>query len=110
MAGFAARDARRTPAPAPRDRRRSSSAPEESMNQRLTCDDVRELITRHLPGASVEVRDLTGTSDHFDVAVTAETFRDKSLIEQHRLVHAAVRDYLGDGRPIHALQIKTVAA
>lgn len=75
----------------------------------MTCDQVRELIERGVPGATAEVRDLTGTSDHFDVRVTSPAFHGKSLIEQHRMVHAAVNDYLGDGKPIHALQIKTVS-
>ena len=75
----------------------------------MTCDEVKTLIENRIPGSSVDVRDMTGTSDHFDVNVTADAFAGKTLIEQHKIVHLAVDGYMGDGKPIHALKIKTQA-
>ena len=75
----------------------------------LSCEQVKKLIEDSIPESRVEVGDLTGTSDHFDVKVVSSAFSGKSLIEQHKRGHAAVREFLGDGRPIHALQIKTTA-
>jgi stress-induced morphogen len=71
----------------------------------LTTDQVRALVEKGIPGAAVQVHDLTGTSDHFQVRVEATAFAGKSLIEQHKMVHAALGQYLT--REIHAVDIKT---
>ncbi len=76
----------------------------------LSCDQVKEIIETGIPGARVDVSDLTGTSDHFNVKVVSAAFAGKSTIEQHKMVHEAVKEYFGDGKPIHALQIKTTAS
>lgn len=74
----------------------------------MTVDDLRLLIERGIPGARVEVTDLTGTSDHFAVRVEAEAFRGLPLVRQHMLVNAAVAGEMeGDGGTIHALKIET---
>ena len=71
----------------------------------LTIDQVRALVEEGIPGAQVEVSDLTGTSDHFKVQVVSEAFAGKSLIEQHKMVHASLGQYLT--REIHAVDIRT---
>jgi len=71
----------------------------------MTVDGLKTLLAEHFEGGRVEVFDLTGTSDHFEVHVTSPVFEGKSLIEQHKLVHAAVGDHLSGA--IHALKIKT---
>lgn len=69
--------------------------------------DVQRLIESALPGATVAVEDFAGGGgDHLTVRVTAPQFAGRSLIEQHRLVYAAVEAELGSGA-IHALSIKT---
>ncbi len=71
----------------------------------LTTDEVRQLIESNIEGASAEVQDLTGTSDHFAVQVKSQAFAGKSLIEQHKMVHAALGEHLTT--TIHAVDIKT---
>ena len=71
----------------------------------MTVDGLRSLLQKHFEGGQVQVFDLTGTSDHFEVHVTSGVFEGKSLIEQHKMVHAAVGDHLTNA--IHALKIKT---
>ena len=71
----------------------------------LSTDEVQEMIEAAFPDGKVHVHDLTGTSDHFGVEVVSERFEGLSLIEQHKLVHAAVGEHLTEA--IHALQIKT---
>ena len=44
--------------------------------------------------------------DHFKAVVEAPQFRDKSRVEQHRMVYAAVADLIGGA--MHALALKTV--
>jgi BolA protein len=44
---------------------------------------------------------------HFLVKITAEAFRGKSRVEQHRLVNAALGDLVG--KRVHALAIQSAA-
>ena len=69
-------------------------------------DEVRAIVLAALPDAEVEVRDLTGTRDHFQVVVVSPAFEGKSLIERHRMVQEPLRPAVEDGR-IHALTLKT---
>jgi stress-induced morphogen len=71
----------------------------------ITPRQLEDLLRQNIPDAQVSVRDMTGTSDHFAVDVTSPAFVGKSLVDQHKLVHAACGAHLGAA--IHALQIKT---
>lgn len=71
----------------------------------MSVDQVKELIEKAIPGAAVEVADMTGTSDHFDIKVQSDAFGGMSRIEQHKLVQNALGEHLT--REIHAVQIKT---
>lgn len=73
----------------------------------ITAEEIETIVQKTLKGAVVGAVDLTGTGDHFEVRVSTEAFRGKSLIEQHRMVNASLKEALEDGR-IHALKIKTL--
>jgi stress-induced morphogen len=68
-------------------------------------DTVNSLLARAFPGARVEVVDLTGTEDHFQVVVVAPQFAGRSRIEQHKMVYAALGELMSG--PIHALALST---
>jgi stress-induced morphogen len=69
---------------------------------------LEALLHAALPGARIEVRDTSGTGDHFQAIVEAEQFRGKTLVEQHQMIYAALKDLMAS-YAIHALSIKTVA-
>ena len=72
------------------------------MNPRL-----EELLHDAFPDArTVAVVDRTGGGDHFHVTVVSPRFAGISLLEQHRLVYAALAEPLADGT-IHELRITT---
>ena len=54
----------------------------------------------------LRVVDRTGTGDHFHVLVTSPRFDGLSLVEQHKLVYAALSQPMADGT-IHELRITT---
>ncbi|HEY2512683.1 MAG TPA: BolA/IbaG family iron-sulfur metabolism protein, partial [Polyangiaceae bacterium] len=56
----------------------------------LSPEDVRTRIALALPGAHVEVTDLTGTSDHYEALVVSASFEGRSRIEQHQMVYGAL--------------------
>jgi len=57
-----------------------------------------------MPDAAVTVTDRTGTMDHLKVSVVSEAFREKNLLDRHRLIYQALDAPLKDGR-IHALEL-----
>ena len=71
----------------------------------IAADKVRTLLQDALPGARVEVEDLTGTSDHFKAVIVAAQFAGKSRVERHQLVYAALHEEMKG--PIHALSLVT---
>lgn len=66
--------------------------------------EVKGRIEAALPGAQVEVSTFSG-HDHFQAVVAAPQFEGKSLVDQHRMVYAAVDGLLGG--EMHALALKT---
>lgn len=72
----------------------------------LSPDYVKERIASALPGAQVEVVDTTGTGDHFEARVVSDAFAGKSMVQQHQLVYAPLKDKLATGE-LHALALKT---
>ena len=72
----------------------------------MAAQTILALLDQAFPGGDVTVEDRTGGGDHFQVAVTSERFNGLSLIEQHKLVNAALATPLADGT-IHELRIRT---
>ena len=70
----------------------------------ISIEEVKRRIEAALPGARVQVGTFSG-ADHFEARVEAPQFQGKSLVEQHRMVYAAVDDLLGG--EMHALALKT---
>jgi stress-induced morphogen len=70
-----------------------------------TSSELKQRIEEAIPGADVDVQDLTGGGDHFRAEVVSDRFGGLSRIQQHKLVY----DVFGAevGGPIHALSIKT---
>lgn len=68
--------------------------------------DLRQLIADRLPGAAVEITDLTGGGDHFGVLVASEAFAGKHLLEQHRIVMEILGERLRG--EVHAVKITTM--
>lgn len=68
---------------------------------------LEQLILAAFPDARIEITDLTGTQDHYQVAIVSSAFRGLPKLKQHRLVHEALAEQLKG--PIHALSLKTSA-
>jgi stress-induced morphogen len=67
---------------------------------------IRDLLDQAFPGGEIDVEDRTGGGDHFQVTVISDAFNGLSLIQQHKLVNAALAAPLADGT-IHELRIRT---
>jgi acid stress-induced BolA-like protein IbaG/YrbA len=62
---------------------------------------IRQAIGAKLPGADVEV---SGGGGHYSIGVTSTAFSGKSMLENQRLVYAAITHLMsGNQPPIHAV-------
>lgn len=66
---------------------------------------IEQTLQAAFPDAKLEIADTTGGGDHFSVDIVSARFAGMSMIEQHRLVYAALGERVG--REIHALGLKT---
>lgn len=73
----------------------------------MKADLIVEKIRAALPDAVVEMKDLTGTEDHWEAKIVSAAFAGKSLIQRHRLVMAALAEEMKG--PIHALTMDVKA-
>jgi stress-induced morphogen len=67
--------------------------------------DVEAKLKAAFPDGDIDVEDLTGTKDHYQARVVSSAFSQKTPVEQHQLVYAALQEEMKG--PIHALALKT---
>jgi len=76
----------------------------------MTIEQMKQRLQEHYPDADpnseIQVFDLTGTADHWEVAVKSGQFKGLTRIEQHQHVMKAFGPELKTGE-VHALSIKT---
>jgi stress-induced morphogen len=72
----------------------------------ISPDQVAAMIKAELPDAQVQVQDLTGGGDHYQVTVVSSLFTGKGLVQQHQMVYGALQQAMST-EAIHALALKT---
>ncbi|MDF3819019.1 BolA/IbaG family iron-sulfur metabolism protein [Leptospira sp. 96542] len=71
----------------------------------MTIPEIKAKIEEGLPGSNVEILDPYKDGVHIKAIVLYPGFSGKSLIEQHRMVYATLKDELKE--EIHALALET---
>ena len=69
----------------------------------MDAADLKRKIEAGIPGARAEV---TGTDAHFSAVVVAEAFEGKTLVQQHQMVYATLREEMSS-QAVHALALRT---
>jgi stress-induced morphogen len=72
----------------------------------MDVTELQQMIERGMPGAHVEVRDMTGGGDHFEALVVSTEFEGKGLVERHQVVYSVLGDAMRGA--VHALALKTL--
>lgn len=72
----------------------------------MDATQIEAFIRDAFPDAKIELIDLAGDNDHWQVTVTSEAFRGKSRVQQHKMVFGALQGRMGG--ELHALAVKTV--
>ncbi len=73
----------------------------------MTPEQIEARLRQAYPDAKIEVVDLTGTQDHYQVVVESEVFESLSRLERQRHVMNVFNAELKSGE-VHALTIKAV--
>ena len=71
----------------------------------MNINSIKEKIKKHIPDSKVEVKDKTGTGDHFSVVVISNKFEGINLVNRHKMIYESLSQYVT--KEIHALQIRT---
>jgi len=72
----------------------------------MTVDELKKRLESAYPDGVIEVYDLTGGGDHYEVAVASAAFQGLNRIQQHQHVMTVFQAELKTGE-VHALSIKT---
>lgn len=71
----------------------------------MPIETVKDLISKGLPGCTVEIKDLAGDNDHYAAHVIYAGFAGKSRVQQHQMVYKALKGKMGG--ELHALALTT---
>lgn len=72
----------------------------------MTQEQMFSRLQSAYPESQIEVFDLTGTENHWEVSITSNRFQGLSRIQQHQQVMSVFGPELKTGE-VHALSIKT---
>lgn len=68
----------------------------------MDLNEIKKLIEQGIPDSKVL---MEGDGTHFQAVVISDLFKEKTMIQQHRMVYQALGDKVGTD--IHALSIKS---
>ena len=71
----------------------------------ITVEEIKEKIEKSIPGSDAEIINERNDGMHFKAIVKSQSFRGKTLVEQHRMVYSALTEELK--RNLHSLSIET---
>lgn len=71
----------------------------------MPAEQIKAAILTALPDAAIDLKDLAGDDNHWQVTVTSAAFEGLPRVRQHKLVMDAFGADMGT--TLHALSIKT---
>ena len=72
----------------------------------MKVEEIKALIKKSIPDATIEIKDLAGDDNHYAAVVKSKVFIGKSKIQQHKLVYDALEGRMGG--VLHALSLTTI--
>jgi stress-induced morphogen len=73
----------------------------------ISSTELELIIRQNFSRANIKITDLVGDEDHYSLEIVDDSFKGKSLINQHKMVKNALSDVLQ--KRLHAITIKTSA-
>lgn len=71
----------------------------------LSENEILSLMKVAFPQAKIELNDMAGDADHYELIITDHSFQGKSRIQQHKMVYQALQGKMG--HELHALKLQT---
>ena len=71
----------------------------------LPIEEIKNLIKKSIPDASIEIKVLMGDNNHYSATVKSKLFNNLNKIEQHKLVYKSLKGKMGN--ELHALSLTT---
>lgn len=68
-------------------------------------NQIIQALHKQFPEAEVKLIDTVGDQDHYDLEIADKAFANKSKIQQHKMVYAALGQIVG--KELHALRLIT---
>lgn len=69
--------------------------------------ELKALLREAFPDAEIDIQDMAGNSDHYSANIVSKAFANKSRVQQHQMVYAALKGKMGG--ELHALALQTSA-
>ncbi|MGE0324330.1 MAG: BolA family protein [Polyangiaceae bacterium] len=73
----------------------------------LPPSELEARLLASFPDAVVQITDLTGTQDHYELRIVSERFAGQAPLARHRMVYAALGEAMQG--PIHALSFTALS-
>lgn len=73
----------------------------------MPAQDILKMIKDALPDAEIELVDTVGDQNHWKARIVSSAFAGKTRVQQHQIVYAALKGYMGG--ELHALALETRA-
>jgi stress-induced morphogen len=73
----------------------------------MAGQDILSMIKAALPDAEIELVDTVGDQNHWKARIVSKAFAGKTRVQQHQIVYAALKGYMGG--ELHALALETRA-
>ena len=67
---------------------------------------IKKILENKIKNSKIFIHVMTGNNDHFNLLVISDTFKNLTLIEQHKIIYKALDGLIT--KEIHALQLKTI--
>lgn len=71
----------------------------------LEIHSLEELLRASFAGAVINIHDLAGDGDHYQVTILSNDFAGKTRVQQHQMVYQALKGKMGG--ELHAMALKT---
>lgn len=67
--------------------------------------ELEAILLQKFAASDIDLIDLVGDNDHYEVKITSDLFNGLSKIQQHKMVYEILGNRVG--KQIHAISLKT---
>ncbi|MEK6898159.1 MAG: BolA family protein [Nanoarchaeota archaeon] len=71
----------------------------------VNSEELKEQIEKEIPKSNAKVEDTKNDGMHFKAVVKSSAFKNKPLVEQHRMVYRALGNKFEEG--LHSMSVET---